>query len=651
MSTDRLPPPERGARLLFAALGFLITLAGQFAWYLTPEGRASGVWLGAVLSLLGGLCLVAGQWLQPPKWVGRLRISSRWVLVVLAVVLALMTAALQVVFGNFGRTNYLPVVLLWLAGAAIYVWACVGELPSRSAVRAWLLEHRRDLLLLGGLVAVGGALRFYELGSVPRVIDGDEGRVGVAALETLANPLANPFALWANFGGIYLQAIALSLNTLGVTPFALRLVPAVAGTLAIVATYLLARALLGTRGAWLAAALLAISHAHLHFSRIVSVAYIIETLFIPLELYFFYTGLRERRAWRVALGGLILGIHLSVYVSAQVILALVVVYLVIAWWIARPLIRGAGGLVAAFWLGVFITGLPQAVYAVRNPAEFTARLNADGTFQSGWLANEMAATGQNALQIMAGRAAHAFLTLNHLPAVDFYGARIPLLDLITATLFVTGLAYSLWRTRDSRYLLLNGYFWSLLLAIAIFAIPPTADSYRMLVTLPASMILAAAGLEQGLALLPLSGPNEQTTRRVIVGALLTAVLLLNARAYYVDFAARCRYGGDRSTRFASYLGNYLKTVDPETRVILLSDDELQYGTHASVDFLSGGNPVINWMEPVDALSINANTLVLAGPPRQMELREWARTQPTGSLTHLTDCDQPMLLVYAASISP
>jgi hypothetical protein len=241
---------------------------------------------------------------------------------------------------------------------------------------------------------------------------------------------------------------------------------------------------------------------------------------------------------------------------------------------------------------------------------------------------------------------HAFLTLSHLPAIDFYGARIPLLDLLTGVLFVFGLVYALWRTRDSRYLLLNGYFWALLIAIAIFSIPPTADSYRMLVTLPAAIVCAAVGLERVLVVLAIDGPEHRGARLAISGCLLASVLLLNWRAYFVDFAARCRYGGDRATRFASYLGNYLKTVSSETVVYLLSDDELQYGTHPSVNFLSGGTPVTNWMEPVAGLAVNTNTVVLAGPPRHAELRDWARGQPTGAVSLVTDCEQPMLLVYS-----
>jgi predicted membrane-bound mannosyltransferase len=286
---------------------------------------------------------------------------------------------------------------------------------------------------------LAAGLRFYQLGGISRVIDGDEGRIGQAALQTNQNPLANPFAPFENFGGIYVQAIGLALSVFGHTPFAFRWLPALAGTVAIPSVYLLGRRILGAGAGLVACILLAIRHAHIHFSRIVSVAYIPETALIPLELYFLLSGLQDRRPWCLAVGGLILGVHFGIYVSAQVIVAMLAIYLILAAVLAKPLLQRAGRIIWVFWLGVYIAGLPEVVYAWRHPSEFTARLTADGTLQSGWLTAEMPRTGQSAPEILLGRVAHAFLALNHLPAVDFCGARIPLLDNLTSTLFVVGL--------------------------------------------------------------------------------------------------------------------------------------------------------------------------------------------------------------------
>jgi hypothetical protein len=329
----------------------------------------------------------------------------------------------------------------------------------------------------------------------------------------------------------------------------------------------------------------------------------------------------------------------------QVLVPMLVVYLALLAVMRQPLLAGAGRLIAAFALALGVAVLPQAVFAWRYPGEFTARLNADGTFQSGWLANEMVITGRSAVELLAGRVAHAFLALNQVPAFDFYGARIPLLDVMTSALFWLGMLLALWRARDARLLLLNGYFWSFTLAIGLLAIPPSADSYRMLVTFPAAMILAAIGLEGALSAAAAPGGSLRLARNLLAGLLLAGVLALNFRAYYIDFARYCRFGGDVSTRFAAYLGRYLRTVDRTAPIYLLSDFDLRYGTHPSTDFLSGGLPAINWDDPISGIPLAPGTVIIAGPSRLDELRGFARQQTAGSLSETYDCEALMLVAY------
>jgi 4-amino-4-deoxy-L-arabinose transferase-like glycosyltransferase len=575
----------------------------------------------------------------------RTALSAQAVLVGLAIVLSVMATLVDVIWAQLDRTNYWPVIVLWISAALAYASAFLREAPRLGSLRAWLSAHRGELLGIGLITLMAAGLRFFQLGDVPRVIDGDEGRLGQAALQTNLNPLANPFALFENFGGLYMQAISLAIRLFGPTPFALRLMPAIGGALAVPALYLLSRYLFGSRLALLAATLLAWSHAHVHYSRIVAVAYIQETWLIPLELYFFISGLERRSRARLALAGLILGAHLSVYVSAQIMIAFFAVYLLMALWLCRPLVQNAARALWTFWLGVLITALPQVVYAVQNPEQFFSRLNADGTFQSGWLANTMAQTGQSAVTILAGRVAHVFLTLNHYPAIDFYGVRVPLLDVVTGTFFILGIGYALWRTRDPRYLLLNGYFWSLTVAIGIFAIPESADSYRVLVALPAAILLAAVGFREALVVLGLDAPGRRLARSGLVATVLVAALKLNVRTYVFDFAQRCRFGLDMPTRFASYLGNYLRGFQPDHTVYLLSDENTFYGSHVSVDFLSNDFPVTNVPDPAASLSLRPNMTVIAYPDRMDELRAWAAEHPGGTLRWEYDCDQPMLLAY------
>jgi hypothetical protein len=340
-----------------------------------------------------------------------------------------------------------------------------------------------------------------------------------------------------------------------------------------------------------------------------------------------------------------LAVHFNTYLGAQILIGFLMVYTVIAALIARPLLRGAWRTYSVFWLSFVIASLPQFTFILRHPVELAMRLNQSGTFQSTWLADEAALTGAGPVQILFERVAHAFLSLTHYPALDFYGAFIPMIDVITATLFMLGLFYALWRTRDYRYLLLNGWFWSLTIAIGLFSLPPSSDSYRMLMAFPVVMILAAIGLDLIVTALMAPARRPQVATIGLAALILVTITLYNSRAYYIDFLQQCRFGSDTATRFASYLGKYLSTLDREATVYLLSNEGLRYGTHPSVDFLSKSLPVKNVDGPVTDIQPGIGTTVIAINLRADELREWTRSNPGGKLHQEFDCGNLMLLAY------
>lgn len=636
-------PAGPSARIVLGALALILVGLGQFNLLLQPNPAGWPVWLmvaGSALFLLV-LVLPATVWNKLPRRAQRLPARPMWLAA--AAVLSAGATALSLANQSADRRNYLPVLLLWFGAMAVYV-AGFADPAWAPDWRGWRRRYGREVLWVGLLFLAGAALRFYQLGHIPRVINGDEGVLGQAALNTATNPLANPFALFENFGSLYLQGMALAMRLFGETAFALRLLPALGGVLALLALYLFARYLFGVRVGLLSVALMAVSHAHIHFSRTVAVGYIQGTLLTPLELYFFYSGLEKRSSVRTALAGLLLGLHFNIYLSAQIIVGVLVLYLLVAALLCRPLIQRAWRQVAVLAGALAVSALPSLVYAIRTPEQFLARLNSDGTFQSGWLAEQVAQTGRGPVAVLADRVVHAFLSLNYYRAGDFYGAPIPLLDVLTSILFILGLAYCLVRTRLPRELLLNGWFWGATVSIGVFSIPASADSYRMLIALPAALIMAAIGLDQLAALLAPDTVSRRA-RLIVAGAALAAVFALNVRTYFIDFAAQCRYGGDPQTRFASYLGSFLRPLDREMTVFLLSDDIFQYGTHSSVDFLSNRLPVTNVPEPIDTLVFEPNTAVIAIAERADELRAWARAHPGGSLERHYDCEQLMLMAY------
>jgi 4-amino-4-deoxy-L-arabinose transferase-like glycosyltransferase len=633
----------------FALLTVFLVIIGQTILYTSPARQETGMPVSLWLCIAGVILFIGSLAFRPPHFLqlifSKVQFTESTPWVVVAIMLSLLATVSTVLFQKVGNLNYLPVISLWLSGAICYVAAFSKDIFSNLRWKSWLKTNRNEIIAIGVVALVGILVRFYHLGSIPRVINGDEGRLGLAAESTIKDPLSNPFALWDNIGALYLQGVNYVIKLFGATPFSLRLLPAIGGVLAIPALYLFARQVAGKRVALISAALLAFSHFHINFSRTAGADYIHTTWLVPLDLYFLVSGLEKRSLWQAALAGILLAIYFSVFQTAQITVVIVFIYMLAALLFFRSWFKAAGRQVLVFWGGFLVPLLPEAFYVWQHPSEFLARLGASGTFQTGWLSQTMASTGQSAVQILAGRVLHAFLSLIYYPALDFYGSPIPPLTLISATLFLIGLGVSLWRTHTQNYLLLNSYFLGFTLAVGIFAIPPSADTYRMLIALPAAILMAAIGLDQILAVVGLGWDMARLGYTLVASFTLLSLLATNLWTYFGDFAGNCRYADNLQGRFASYLGSYAHTVKPEDTIFLLSNDVYFYGSHASVDFLSQGRKIINVKESVDTVTVSSGEILVANPDRFDELKSWAAAHPGGGLQYFYDCSKTIMVVY------
>lgn len=642
-----LPPSPKNRWLIFVA--FFLIILGQILLYATPINDEVVIPSAMTITIVGAVLLLVGVAFPGlarkrliPSFL-RLNRTAAWI--VAGIAFSILATIMSIYSEKVSLTNYIPAVTLWLFSGLALIAGFFNENWGTSQISTWAQKHKSELIAICLIVALGAVLRFYQLGDVPQVINGDEARIGMIALNTYSIDDANPFQLWENIGKLYLHAINFGLEIFGVNPLGLRLMPAIGGVLAIACLYLFARQLAGARIALIASLLMAFTHTHLHFSRTVAVSYIQGTWLIPLALYFLISGLQRKSNWRVAAAAFVIAIHNAVYLDAQIIIGILVIFTLISALFLRQWFKAAMRQFGVFWTSLLITLVPIITYFFNHQDEFLNRLNDGGTFQSGWLAQEVIITGKASWQILIERVIHAFLSVIYYPALDFYGSPAPILSLISSSLFLAGLAIVLWKTKQPNFLLLNGYFWGATVSIGLFSIPPSADSYRMLIALPPALIMLAIGLDY---LLHIFGIGIHTSKKTYVATTLvviTSLFIFNVWTYFFEFAGRCRYGGDTGTRFASYLGNYARTVEYESDIYLLADEYFFYGSHESVDFLSNRRRIINFYEPAQSLQVISGETIIANPSRVTELEAWMRTQPGGEIHYIYDCQNLILLAY------
>lgn len=650
-SDSRLSTPDFTVPLLFVT-GLLSALLGQAQNDISNPWRLARIvpwWLLAAL-LFATLIMYRERTELLLRWFGG---SVRRFQQVLLVGLALMCVGwcllLIVDKETQGNLNYLDVFLFWLV-ANVFIMSTIWRRP-RFAVRAFVREHRTDLLIMAGFFICAGLLRFVTLGSRPDILGGDEGLFGNAGVSVFEGVHENPFGTFFGAGNLLLHEIGALMRIFGTNMFGLRIISAIMGTLAVPTLYLLARELVSRRVAVIATLIMTVSHFHIHFSRTVAVTYIEGTFYAALTMYLLVSGLRRKSNLRLALSANVLAIYFLTYLDSRVMIAVVATSLIGLFLVERQLIRNNARRLFLFLLVFLIVAAPLLLWAVRHPDLFNQRFDQAGTFEGGVLETRMQATGREPVGLIFDSIAAVFLTLISGPLQEFYYVDTPVLLTICSILFIFGLIYSLLYIRRSVFLVLNIWLWGGIAAIAISTLDLFSAGYRLLFVFPAVCILAGVGLDRLLGMLRL--PDRATLRVLLV--IGVAITSLNLYSYFISYLPSCRYGGDYATRMNSRLGEYLGTLAPDTHVYLLTDGRIEAGTHPSLKFLSRRKTIDNIYEPIYTMSFDMQnpTAFVAIWDRRAEIDAAAYAFPDGELQLIYDCgiDAELIAYYLPNLPP
>jgi len=673
--------------LLLGALGFAVL--GQFYFARKPDN----FWDGVVFYTVAVFCFlllvrpaggeVAAQARSRSCWSATSAVRTLFVVTALSMggLVTIRSARLSETLAGGGSAW--PVFWMWISAMALYLAAFTGlphhaisrwsgtraageQLPARAAphaahpsplgrAREWLAVNGWELGLLFWLLLGALLLRAWRIDVIPWTLGGDEGSQGLWARDVLANRLPNMFDLgWLSVPNMsfYWQAAWFKLVGDGVV--GLRLPWAVVGVLTVLGTYLLVRELFDRSLAFLTAFLLATYHFHIHYSRLGS-NQVADPLFMVWALYFLVLGWRREVAgavkaqmgprWSWALSGLIAGLGFYFYAGSRQVLVIMLAVLVWAALTDRDFLpRQMSNLLVL--LGGFLVSVgPMALLALRDPANFNARVNAVGIFQSGWLEREMGVTGRSAASLLGEQLRKAFLAFNfYKDRVSWYGPRtIPLMDFFASILFVFGLAASIARMLKWRYAVF--VIWFVVVIVLGGALTENPPSSQSLVSsaVPAVFFVAIALRKLAAALRDLLRWPE-LGRHAIAVALAAVLAFISVRFYFGDYQASWVYG-NANAEVATRVGYYLRDLGPGWEEYFFGVPRM-YADFGSTPFIARGVPLIDVWDPLDgppSLADSGLKKVFIFLPERLEELKWVRQAYPGGVeepVHRIDIDEP-----------
>ncbi|MFN8423079.1 MAG: glycosyltransferase family 39 protein [Anaerolineae bacterium] len=637
------------------------------------------------------ILVVSGQWLAPRRWValtawplwavaaaaylavvrangddvdrrpdvapepaapGRRPSPARWLRAVCAAIGLIGSAAAVALIQQTGddlpSRNYRWILALWSASAAAYTLglAVPGAWLRPGGLAAAARRHRVVLLDGALLFALALLLRLVLLGHVPNVLTGDEGVFGRAARWMAKGEGGHMFSTyWAN-GTLFLVPQALLADLLPAGRLATRLPTAVAGALAAPATYALGRVVATRRVGLVAGLLLAVSHLHVHVSRM-GLGHGYDALWAAVAGAALLHAVRRRDMRTAAVAGLALGLAQYGYVAGRLVDAVALAFAALtaaglairfgrrrggrrpvdpaaggaeegapldtagrggwrAWWAAL----GGGPLLAAAG-GALVVAAPMIRWALVRPNDYFSRLSAQGILQTGKWQEVAERVGDGRAAIALSQARDALYAIVAAPSYEFYFTPYPMLDVVWTGLLGLGFVACATRITD------RGRLWLVLqialswLTLALGAHASTA-SYRITGALPAMAVVAA------IALFALSdalwapaaadagedgaggdGADDDVGDRHRVGkgstgggphwttaaGLVVGIVSFQLWAYWGVFAPGCGFF-DRSTATASLLGERVQADGEGRAVFVLGRQWFDAGVFESVPYLS-----------------------------------------------------------------
>jgi 4-amino-4-deoxy-L-arabinose transferase-like glycosyltransferase len=388
----------------------------------------------------------------------------------------------------------------WLDGWQIWTWLLTvlisaGVLLSwdqRPLIHPTIKTLRRYWPLLVLFIA-GFLLRALYLETIPGGLHVDEMAFSDFAMRHVFPPgnaqTISPFRTgWVSQPTMHSYLLRLTLALGGHSITALRISSAIAGSLAILATYAVVAVFQNHTAALFAAALMTTYHYHVHWSRL-SLNNIWDTVWVPLMLAAFAWGWQKNWSGAAVIAGLAAGLSQYFYLGSKVGLLLIILLMVALYSDERDMRRLLvhGG---KFWVTAVTVAAPIGLFALLQPDIYFERARTVAGWQESVI---ISAIGEYDLPRYLGyQLWRNFGAFTSVPDITgFYGPAIPFLIGLAAPIFVIGFFWAIWKRQwlPVAWVLLSVIFGGVLISGA-------PSSSHLVVVIPAICWLVAMPLER-----------------------------------------------------------------------------------------------------------------------------------------------------------
>ncbi len=468
----------------------------------------------------------------------------------------------------------------------------------RPIEKAHVKWDYRDWLIVIVLTILALGLRLYQLNDFFPVMHGDEGEMGHLARQALygyirpGSPMLPFLSLgaWYKFPTLFYHLQAGSMLLFGDSLTGLRTLSAIAGALCVPIVYAIGHCSWGRFAGFITGWLLAVSHLHIHFSRLAlnnieTVLAMIVVMWLVIRIGLSRQKLTSFTPYYTAIG-LLTGLSQYLYSGSRLILVLTAILLPVLWIKNRCSILHIGITLAACFIAFF----PQAAQYFDNFSELSSRFSTVNVFSETGVRHTLgpdAALPRDTYRLILHQLERnaSYFVLKRGDHSSFYPVDITAFDVLTGGLFWIGLIIAFVRIRRfPEFALLLWFGTGFVFAGVVTTNAPYAP--RLIMIMPVVYCLAGLAAHSVLRGLIRLLPATRYSGTFVALLIMLPTLYLNVRTYFLDYP---RY---RPNTNAISIAKEIAGASPPYHVYLFAEPQF-YTSHGTIRFTAPGAKVFD----------------------------------------------------------